>query len=94
MANDVPEKASQTTRNSVSSVVLTESTIAICAALEAGDKSWVLALGDPADASRFGLHKLPPRDMDGLPEKIEQVRHQDSASGVETRAMLTCEAGY
>ncbi|MDE0114219.1 MAG: hypothetical protein OXN84_18270 [Albidovulum sp.] len=63
-------------------------------ALEAVDKSWIPELRDPADAPRFGLHKLPPQDVDGLPEMIELVRYQDSASGVEARAMLTCEAGY
>ena len=53
---------------------LSGETIAIYAALEAGNESWILAAGDAAGASRAGLPKLPPRDMNGLPAKIEQAR--------------------
>ncbi len=35
-------------------------TATVHAALEAGGTSWILAAGDPADASRTGLHRLAP----------------------------------
>ena len=57
---------------------LSEETTAIYAALEAGNKSWILAVGD----------------ADGLLAKIEQARCRASASGTGARALPACEAGY
>ncbi len=67
-------------------------TATIHAALEAGNRRWILGLGDPGDASRTSLHKLPPQDVTGLPGKIGQARFRASASG-SVRVALTYEAG-
>ncbi len=65
------------------------------AALEAGGTSWILAAGDPADASRTGLHRLAPHDVAGLLAKLGQARTRAAAvSGDDVRVMPVCEAGY
>ena len=69
-------------------------TTTIYAALEVSGKSWILALGDPTNASRTGLHRLLPQDVDGLLRKIGQARCRASASGTGVRVLLTYEAGY
>ena len=64
-----------------------------CAALEAVNSSWILAVGDPSDASRTGLHRLSPHDVDGLLAKLGQARQRAPAPG-GARVVLTHEAGY
>ncbi len=65
------------------------------AALEAGGTSWILAAGDPADASRTGLHRLAPHDVAGLLAKLGQARTRAAAvSGDDVRVMPVCEAGH
>ena len=65
-----------------------------CAALEVVGASWILAVGDPSDASRTGLAGLAPHDVDGLPGRLGRARQRASASGGAVRVMLTYEAGY
>ena len=65
----------------------------VYAALEVSNSSWILAVGDPSDASRTGLHKLSPHDVDGLLAKLGQARQRAPAPG-DTRVVLTYEAGY
>jgi len=55
--------------------------------------SWILAVGDPSDASRTGLHRLEPHDVDGLLGKLWRARAA-AASGGDVRVMLVYEAGY
>lgn len=69
-----------------------EETTTIYAALEVSNRSWILGLGDPRDASRTGLHKLLPQDVDGLLEKIGRARCAVVSGPV--RVLLTYEAGY
>ncbi len=52
----------------------TKSVTMVQAALEAVDSSWILAVGDPADASKAGVHRLAPRDVDGLLGRLGQAR--------------------
>ena len=65
----------------------------VYAALEAVDSSWILAVGDPSDMSRTGLHRLSPHDVDGLLGKLGQARQRHRAPG-GVRVVLTHEAGY
>ncbi len=69
-----------------------EETTTIYAALEVSNRSWILGQGDPGDASRTGLHKLSPQDVDGLLEKIGRARCSVASGSV--RVVLTYEAGY
>ncbi len=65
------------------------------AAPEAAGTSWILAAGDPADASRTGLHRLAPHDVAGLLAKLGQARTRAAAvSGGDVRVMPVCEAGH
>ncbi len=64
------------------------------AALQVSGTGWILAVGDPADASRTGLHRLAPHDVDGLPAKPVRARERAAASGGDVRVMLVYEAGY
>ncbi len=67
----------------------------VYAALQVSGTSWILAVGDPADVSRTGLHRLAPHDVDGLLGKLEQARDRAAAvSGGDVRVMLVYEAGY
>ncbi len=67
----------------------------VYAALQVSGTSWILAVGDPADASRTGLHRLAPHDVDGLLGKLGQARDRAAAvSGGDVRVMLVYEAGY
>ena len=68
-------------------------TATVHAALEVSGTSWILAVGDPADASKSGIHRLAPHDVSGLLAKLEQVRGRASASGGDARVMLVYEAG-
>ncbi len=50
----------------------------VYAALEVSGRSWILAVGDPSDASRAGLHGLEPHDVDGLLRKLWRARSRGS----------------
>lgn len=70
-------------------------TVTVHAALEVSGRSWILAVGDPADASRTGLHGLEPHDVDGLLAKLWRARERAAAaSGDPVRVPLMYEAGY
>ncbi len=69
-------------------------TTTVHAALEVSGTGWILAVGDPADASRTGLHRLAPHDVDGLLAKLWRARERAAASGGDVRVMLVYEAGY
>jgi len=43
-----------------------ENAITVYAALQVSGTGRILAVGDPSDASRTGLHRLEPHDVDGL----------------------------
>ncbi len=65
------------------------------AALEVSGTSWILAVGDPTDASEAGLHRLASHDVAGLPGKLGRARERAAAvSGGDVRVMLVCEVGY
>ncbi len=65
------------------------------AALQVSGTGWILAVGDPADASRTGLHRLAPHDVDGLPAKLWRARERAAAvSGGDVRVMPVHGAGY
>ena len=65
------------------------------AALQVSGTGWILAVGDPSDASRTGLHRLAPHDVDGLLAKLWRARARAAASsGGPVRVMLVYEAGY
>ena len=64
------------------------------AALEVSDSSWILGVGDPADASRTGLHKLAPHDVGELLAKLGRARERALAACGDVRVMLVHEAGY
>ena len=64
------------------------------AALEVSGTSWILGVGDPADTSKTGIHKLAPHDVDGLLGKLEQARRRASADGGDVRVLLVYEAGF
>ncbi len=55
--------------------------------------SRILAVGDPADASEAGLHRLAPHDVAGLPGKPGRARAA-AVSGGDVRVMLVHEAGH
>ena len=76
-----------------SAIPSTDGTITVYAALEVSGKSWILAVGDPSDASRTGIHRLKPHDVGGLLAKLGQARERASASG-DARVLLVYEAGY
>ncbi len=63
-------------------------------ALEVSGRSWVLAVGDPSDTSKAGMHRLAPRDVDGLLGKLGRARERASAAGGDVRVMLVYEAGH
>ena len=44
------------------------------AALQVSGRSWILAVGDPSDMSRAGLHGLEPHDVDGLLGRLWRAR--------------------
>ena len=69
-----------------------DGTVTVCAALEASGKSWILAVGDPSDASRTGIRRLKPHGAGGLPAKPGQARERASASG-GARALPVRKAG-
>ena len=72
-----------------------ENATTVYAALEVSGRSWILAVGDPSDVSRAGLHGLEPHDVDGLPGKLRRARERAAApSGGDVRVMLVYEAGY
>ena len=52
------------------------------AALEVSGTSWVLAVGDPADASKTGVHRLAPHDVGGLLAKLGQAPSRALARGL------------
>ncbi len=65
------------------------------AALQVSGTGWILAVGDPADASRTGLHRLAPHDVDGLLGKLWRARDRAAAaSGGDVRVMPVHGAGY
>ncbi len=64
------------------------------AALEVSGTSWILAVGDPSDTSKAGLHKLAPHDVDGLLGRLGRARGRAAVSGGDVRVMLVYEAGY
>ncbi len=65
------------------------------AALQVSGTGWILAVGDPADASKAGLHRLAPHDVAGLPGKLGRARERAAAvSGGDVRVMLVYGAGY
>ena len=67
----------------------------VYAALQVSGTGWILAVGDPADASRTGLHRLAPHDVDGLLGRLGQARDRAAAaSGGDVRVMLVHGAGY
>ncbi len=67
----------------------------VYAALQVSGTGWILAVGDPSDASRTGLHRLAPHDVDGLLGRLGQARDRVAAvSGGDVRVMLVHGAGY
>ncbi len=66
----------------------------VYAALEVSGRSWVLAVGDPSDTSKAGMHRLAPRDVDGLLGKPGRARERAAATGGDVRVMLVYEAGH
>ncbi len=68
----------------------------IHAALEVSDSGWILTVGDPANASGTGLHRLAPRDVDGPPGRLGQARVQAERAfgGGGVRVPPVYEAGY
>ena len=66
----------------------------VYAALEVSGRSWVLAVGDPSDTSKAGMHRLAPQDVDGLLGKLGRARERAAAAGGDVRVMLVYEAGY
>ncbi len=70
-------------------------TSTVHAALQVSGTGWILAVGDPADASRTGLHRLAPHDVDGPPAKPVRARERAAAaSGGDVRVMPVHGAGY
>ncbi len=67
--------------------------ITVYAGLEVSGTSWILAVGDPCDASRTALHRLAPHDVGGLLAKLEQARERAASAGT-VGVMLVYEAGY
>ncbi len=65
----------------------------VYAALEVSGRSWILAVGDPSDTSRAGIHRLAPQDVDGLLGRLGRARER-AATGGDVRVMLVYEAGY
>ena len=63
-------------------------------ALEVSGRSWVLAVGDPSDTSKAGMHRLAPQDVDGLLGKPGRARERAAASGGDVRVMLVYGAGH
>ena len=66
----------------------------VYAALEVSGSSWILAVGDPSDTSKAGVHRLAPHDVDGLLGKLGRARERAAATGGDVRVMLVYEAGY
>ena len=65
------------------------------AALQVSGRSWILAVGDPSDMSRAGLHGLEPHDVDGLLGRLRRARERAAASsGGDVRVPLVYGAGY
>ncbi len=88
------EKGEQPITHSVGNTIThpEEETTTIYAALEVSNRSWIQGLGDPGDASRTGLQKLSPQDVERLLEKIGRARRAVASGPV--RVVLTYEAGY
>ncbi len=59
----------------------------VYAALEVSGRSWILAVGDPSDTSRAGIHRLAPQDVDGLLGRLGRARER-AATGGDVRVML------
>ncbi len=66
----------------------------VYAALEVSGTSWILAVVDPSDTSKAGLHRLAPQDVDGLLGRLGRARGRAAASGGEVRVMLVYGAGH
>ncbi len=66
----------------------------VYAAMEVSGTSWILAVGDPSDTSKAGVHRLAPQDVDGLLGKLGRARERAAASGGAVWVMLVYEASY
>ncbi len=64
------------------------------AALQVSGTGWILAVGDPSDTSKAGMHRLAPQDVDGLPGRLGRARRRAAASGGDVRVMLVYGAGH
>ncbi len=66
----------------------------VYAALEVSGTSWILAVGDPSDTSKAGVHRLAPHDVDGLLGRLGRARERAVGAAGDVRVKLVYEAGY
>ena len=66
----------------------------VYAALEVSGTSWILAVGDPSDTSKAGVHRLTPHDVDGLPGRLGRARERAVGAAGDVRVKLVYEAGH
>ena len=63
-------------------------------ALQVSGTSWILAVGDPSDTSKAGVHRLAPHDVDGLLGRLWRARGRAVGAAGDVRVKLVYEAGH
>ena len=63
-------------------------------ALQVSGTSWILAVGDPSDTSKAGVHRLAPHDVDGLLGRLWRARERAVGAAGDVRVKLVYEAGH